>query len=151
MQNPSKYKNRVKFTVNGEPTGKGRPRFSYRTGRAATPEKTVLYENLVKTEYAIQTKNYRFPDDAQLDLRITAYYGIPKSKSKKARSKMLFGQVRPTKKPDMDNVIKVIADALNNVAYHDDSQVVECQCRKFYSELPRVEIIIQELNGEVYL
>ena len=143
---------KVKFTVLGEPQGKGRPRFGARYSPAAgrafvnvrTPEKTVAYENLVRIEYGIQTKNFRFEDGAKLDMRIIAYYGIPKSASKKKHQQMIEGIVRPTKKPDMDNVVKIIADSLNQVAYKDDTQIVDCQVRKFYSEDPRVEVVIQE-------
>ncbi len=75
---------KVKFTVLGEPAGKGRPRFTQQ-GRTYTPEKTATYENLVKLEYERQCGQYRFPDDAQIDVRITAYFGIPKSTSKKKK------------------------------------------------------------------
>lgn len=144
----------IKFTILGEPKGKGRPRFVTRYnpvtgtafGRAHTPENTIVYENLVRTEYSIQTKNYRFPDDSMLDMRILAYYGIPKSASKKKKTLMLSGVLRPTKKPDMDNVMKVIADSLNQVAYKDDTQIVDAQCRKFYSDEPRVEVVIREIS-----
>ena len=60
---------------------------------------------------------------------------------------MILGIIRPIKKPDMDNVIKVIADSLNQIAYRDDTQIVDCQCRKFYSEQPRVEIKIRQIGG----
>ena len=140
---------KVKFTVPGEPKGKGRPRVVSRNGfsKAYTPKDTVLYENLVKIEYDAQTGRYRFPDDAMLDMRILAFYSIPKSTSKKKRSAMAQGLLRPTKKPDMDNVVKIIADSLNQVAYKDDTQIVDCQCRKFYSEEPRVEVVIQEVGN----
>lgn len=132
----------VRFVVLGEPQGKARPGFNTHTGHAFTPEKTVNYETLVQWEYVRQCA-YKFPDDAMLDMRIKAYYAVPKSDSKKLRARKLAGQVRPTKKPDMDNVIKIIADALNTVAYRDDTQIVDCQCRKFYSEEPRVEVTIR--------
>ena len=138
---------KVKFTVLGEPKGKGRPRFSTQTGRAFTPKQTVNYETLVHTEYMVQCKGFRFPDDAMLDMRILAYYSIPKSGSKKEKAKKLENIIRPTKKPDMDNVVKMVADALNQVAYKDDTQIVDCQVRKFYSEQPRIEVIIQEVGG----
>ena len=107
---------KVKFTVYGEPQGKGRPRFGAKYSPAAgrafvnvrTPEKTVAYENLVKLEYGIQTKDFRFGDDKQLDMRILAFYSIPKSASKKKKAAMIEGRIRPTKKPDMDNVVKII-------------------------------------------
>ena len=139
---------KVKFTVLGEPKGKGRPRFSTQTGRAFTPKQTVNYETLVHTEYMVQCKGFRFPDEAMLDMRILAYYSIPKSGSKKEKAKKLENIIRPTKKPDMDNVVKMVADALNQVAYKDDTQIVDCQVRKFYSEQPRIEVIIQEVGGK---
>lgn len=146
---------KIKFTVYGEPQGKGRPRFGARYSPAAgrafvnvrTPEKTVAYENLVKLEYGIQTKDFRFGDDKQLDMRILAFYSIPKSASKKKKAAMIEGRIRPTKKPDMDNVVKIIADSLNQIAYKDDTQIVDCQCRKFYGEEPRVEVMIQEVGN----
>lgn len=140
---------KVKFTVLGEPKGKGRPRFSTQTGRAFTPKQTVNYETLVHTEYMVQCEGFRFPDDAMLDMRILAYYSVPKSGSKKEKAKKLENIIRPTKKPDMDNVVKMVADALNQVAYKDDTQIVDCQVRKFYSEQPRIEVIIQEVKKGV--
>ncbi len=144
----------IQFTVYGEPQGKGRPRFVARYnpatqksfGQAHTPEKTIVYENLIRTEYSLQTKNFRYPDDAMLDMRIMAYYGVPKNVSKKKRALMLEGKIRPTKKPDMDNVMKVVADSLNQVAYKDDTQIVDAQCRKFYSVKPRIEVIIKQID-----
>ena len=136
----------VKFTVLGEPAWKGRPRFRS-VGpyvKTYTPEKTVSYENLVKLEYRRQCNDFKFEDGVPLDLRITAYYSIPKSASKKKRALMEQFKIRPMKKPDNDNIVKVVQDALNLVAYHDDVQVVDCQLRKFYSENPRVVVTIQE-------
>ncbi len=137
---------RINFTVMGEPKGKGRPRFCRNTGHAITPKDTVNYETLVKMEYTQACGEQMFPDDAMLDMRIKAYYSIPKSASKKRHAAMLSGDIRPTKKPDMDNVIKIIADSLNKIAYRDDTQIVDCQVRKFYSEKPRVEVMIQTID-----
>lgn len=136
---------KLKFVVLGEPAGKGRPRFTTAGPyvKTYTPEKTVNYENLVKLEYQRQCKGSRFADGDAIDLRITAYYSIPKSASKKKRLLMLCHAIRPMKKPDNDNVVKVIQDALNLVAFHDDVQIVDCQLRKFYSDRPRVEVTLQ--------
>ncbi|MBD5504619.1 MAG: RusA family crossover junction endodeoxyribonuclease [Lachnospiraceae bacterium] len=138
----------MKFTVLGEPKGKGRPRFIPQTGRAMTPKDTANYETLVRMEYMVQCKGFKFPDDAMLDMRIMAYYSIPKSQTKKKKELMKRQLLRPIKKPDMDNVVKIIADSLNQVAYRDDTQIVDCQCRKFYSENPRVEVIIKEAKTD---
>lgn len=141
---------KVSFTVLGEPQGKGRPRFS-KVGnyvKTYTPDKTVAYENLVKLEYESQCRGKKFADDERLDMRIFAYYGVPNSASKKKKAMMLDGIIRPSKKPDMDNVVKVIADSLNNVAYKDDTQIVDAMVRKFYSDTPRVKVVIQTAGTE---
>lgn len=140
---------RTQVCIYGEPQGKGRPRFSTVCGHAKirTPDQTVIYENLVKTEYRNQS-GVRFPDDAMLDVRVMAYYTIPKSISKKKRQAMLDHKVRPTKKPDFDNIGKVICDSLNGIAYRDDAQIVDAQVRKFYSDTPRVVVIITDISDE---
>ena len=58
---------------------------------------------------------------------------------------MLLNNIRPTKKPDMDNILKIIADALNKVAYYDDKQIVECSIKKYYSNAPKVIVEIENL------
>ena len=136
---------KAKFTVLGEPQGKGRPRtVRLKTGASHTytDDKTVLYENLIVTEYRQQCRKAKFPDNEMLDMRIIAYYAIPASASKKKQRQMESGEIRPIKKPDLDNVVKVVADALNAVAYRDDTQIVDCQIRKFYSTQPRIEVTI---------
>lgn len=125
--------------------GKQRPKFS-RAGkyvRTYTPDETISYENLVKLMYQQAARGRMFSNEAMLDIRIIAYYGIPKSVSKKKRKDMLEHKIRPAKKPDWDNIGKVICDSLNLVAYHDDSAVVDAQVRKFYSENPRVDVTIR--------
>ena len=81
-----------------------------------------------------------------LDIRIFAYYSIPKSTSKKKRELMLAGKIRPTKKPDFDNIAKIICDSLNGIAYQDDKLIVDGMFRKFYSEQPRVEVKILQIG-----
>lgn len=59
---------------------------------------------------------------------------------------MQQGIIRPTKKPDADNIAKVVLDALNNICYKDDTQVVELIVNKYYSLEPRVEVIIKDVE-----
>lgn len=59
---------------------------------------------------------------------------------------MLSGKIRPTIKPDWDNVGKLIADALNGVAYYDDKYVVDGMARKFYAEIPHIDVVLEEIN-----
>ena len=79
-------------------------------------------------------------------MRITAYYPIPQSASKKRQQLMRDHKIRPTTKPDVDNCLKCL-DAINRVAFYDDSQIVDAQVRKFYSDEPRLVITIQEAEG----
>ena len=139
----------VKLVIYGEPKGKARPRYSRKAKRVYTPTDTVNYENLIRAAYWAKYGNVCvFPKDMPLDMRIRAYYEVPRSDSVKCRSKKLAGAIRPTKKPDWDNIGKIAADALNKVAYYDDAQVVDAQIRKFYSNNPRVEIIIKYAGGK---
>lgn len=127
-----------KLTIPGEPVAKGRPRMGkYGT---YTPEKTKNYETLVKELFF--TQHGQTMMEGHLNVEIKAYFGIAKSTTKKVREKMIGGSLRPTKRPDIDNVVKCIADALNGVAYADDSQIVSLSASKHYSENPRVEVII---------
>ena len=140
----------IKFSVPGQPFGKQRPKFS-RVGqyvKTYTPGETARYENLVKLMYQQAAGGRMFGDGAMLDVRIIAYYDIPKSTSKKKRRAMLEHKIRPTKKPDWDNVGKIVCDSLNKVAYHDDSAVVDAQVRKFYSENPRVDVMIRSVGPD---
>lgn len=136
-----------KFTVTGDPKGKGRPRFNpyaYKA-RPRTPEDTLIYENRIAWEYTRQCGG-AFPDKTPVRMTIRAYYRIPKSASRKKREQMESGAVRPTKKPDADNVVKVYADALNGTAYHDDTQIVSLACEKMYSDEPRVEVVLESVE-----
>lgn len=135
----------IRFTVPGEPIGKGRPRFSKQGNfvRTYTPEKTVSYENLVKLEYERQCEKEPFSKDISLFMKVDAFYSIPRSASRKKRAEMLGEKLRPTKKPDADNILKIIADSLNGIAYYDDSQIVSCEIHKYYGEIPQVNVTIR--------
>lgn len=140
----------VQFTVWGEPQGKGRPRMGRAGGYTSiyTPKETRAYEERIRAAYLSQFSTFRFPKDAVLDLQVLAYCGIAKSTSNKKRLLMLSHVLRPSKKPDGDNILKAVADALNEVAYDDDKQLVDMQIHKFFAEEPRIEIRLQEVRNE---
>lgn len=139
---------RISFSIPGAPFGKQRPRVVHNGSfsKAYTPKETVSYENLIKVMYQQEAKGQMFPEGSMLDVRIIAYYEIPKSVSKKKQRLMLEHKIRPAKKPDWDNIGKIICDSLNKIAYHDDSAVVDAQVRKFYSENPRVDVTIRRIG-----
>lgn len=74
------------------------------------------------------------PSDCYVGITVDAYFPIPKSYTKGKRLACQHNINRPAKKPDIDNTLKVVLDALNGVAYEDDKQVVEVICRKWYSQ-----------------
>lgn len=141
----------AKFTIPGEPKPKGRPRFSVRKGKdgksfisTRTPEETVIYENLVRLEYERQCSGIFFEKGTPIEMEIRAYFAIPQSTSKKKAKMMQEEEMLPLKRPDLDNLIKIIADSCNGVAYHDDAQIVDMRAMKFYAEAPRLEATIRE-------
>ena len=140
------------FVIDGKPQGKARARTFYnpKLGRvqSMTPENTVLYENLVKQSFVQQAdKDARWFNKEPLAVYITAFYPIPASTTKKDRQLICSGKLFPTKKPDADNVAKVICDALNGVAYGDDTQIIKLSILKAYTEeQPRVQVCIEEIK-----
>lgn len=137
---------RVEFTVPGEPRGKGRPRFARKGGFVYTDHKTKDYENMVKAAYRMVYGDYQFPEDSSLLLFVTAYFKIPKSTSKRKADLMRQGVIRPTKTPDWDNIGKIIADGCNKLIWDDDSHVIQGTVEKFYSDDPRVDVVVLDME-----
>lgn len=135
------------FHVPGQPVGKGRPRIG-RSGphaRMFTPEKTVNYEGLVA--YAAQKAmagGGLLEGACGVKLRIDCQ--IPASWSQKKQRAAAAGEIRPTSKPDADNVIKAIFDAMNGVVWKDDVQAVDIAVSKFYSAVPGVAVRVELLD-----
>ena len=133
----------MKLTIQGKVQAKQRVRL----GRYSryTPEQTKNYENWVKLSFINQYPSFK-PLENELAVSIKAYFEIPKSASKKKREQMLKGNIRPTIKPDLDNIAKSVLDALNGLAYLDDKQIVFLEVEKFYDENPRVELMVEEIS-----
>lgn len=127
----------IEFIVEGPPVGKARPRVT-RKG-TFTPAKTKNYEEAVRFIYQTQCNSYMF--EGPIGVRIVAFYEIPKSYSKKKRDDCINRKIYPEKKPDIDNIIKIITDSLNDIAYKDDKQVIYTSGLKLYSpETPLVKV-----------
>ena len=133
----------VIFTIKGEPRGKGRPRFT-KTGRVYTPTETAQYESLVGLSYRNSARGYKFTSPVRVTIKA---FQKPPKKSKKVVEDMLNGRILPTKKPDLDNIAKIVLDGLNKVAWDDDTQVIEMMVTKRYSEEPLVAVIIEEIDA----
>ena len=136
----------ITLVVNGEPVPQGRPRFSSHGGfvKAFDPKKSVDYKNLIKAYtkdvYANMPSFKPFDDAISIDVNV--FRNIPKSFSKKAREAALAALIRPTTRPDGDNYLKGVLDALNGILWTDDARIVDMSCHKYYSEHPRLEVTI---------
>lgn len=131
------------FEVPGKITGKARPRVNTETGRAYTPTNTKDYEILVKQYFKIKYPRYEMLQ-GRVKVKIIAYFLIPKSTSQKQQKLMIEDELSPTKKPDIDNIIKIVLDALNKMAFKDDSQITKIDIEKKYSLEEKVYIKIEE-------
>lgn len=132
----------IQFTIPGKITGKGRPRFTI-SGHVYTPKTTSDYEKLVKCSY-LETKSKRL--EGPIRVTIAAVFEIPKSYTKHQKIEADMGTLKPTKKPDVDNITKIILDALNGVAYQDDKQVIEVEVVKHYGHIGEEEHVIISLE-----
>lgn len=140
----------IRFTFYGKVRGKGRPRATIRAGYAHiyTDEETSKYEVSIKESYLAQCQEAYLDSDQPLMIAIAIYQEVPKSYSKKKKVQALERTIRPTKKPDVDNIAKSVMDALNKVAYADDTQIVDCSIRKWYGEREKIEVTIKPYEKE---
>ena len=136
----------LKIVLAGAPRGKERVRFVKATGRTFTPERTVNYESRLALA-AQQAMNGRPLFEGPLEVRVTAYMQIATSWPKKRKAAALAGTERPTVKPDLDNFAKIL-DACNLVVWGDDAQIVEMAVAKHYSDQPRMEIEVRQINRQ---
>jgi Holliday junction resolvase RusA-like endonuclease len=136
----------IKFTVYGTPVAQGRPRFSTQGGspRAYDPKKSNDFKKYVK----LVASQHR-PEsllEGPLQLLVKVYKPTLQSFSKKKKVDAESGALRPVTKPDVDNYVKGIKDACNKVIWKDDSQVVELSASKWYSETPRIEVMVKPID-----
>ncbi|WP_348772908.1 RusA family crossover junction endodeoxyribonuclease [Paenibacillus sp. Marseille-P2973] len=136
---------KIRFTVYGEPVAQGRPKFSTAGGfaKAYDPEKSKDYKDYVRL--AASQHAPAFLLEGPIQMTLIAYRSIPKSFSKKKAAEAEAGIVFPTTKPDADNYLKGVKDALKGVIWRDDSQVVDATVRKRYSNRPRIEVHIDHI------
>lgn len=85
----------------------------------------------------------RSPIEGPVEIDIIARFPVPQSWPKSKRAAALLGISKPTVKPDIDNLAKVV-DALNNVVFIDDKQIITATISKRYHERPSLVIEVRE-------
>jgi Holliday junction resolvase RusA-like endonuclease len=131
--------------LDGEPGAKLRVRFDPRSKRAYQVDKVIHYEGRLAHAGQLAMDEAALLDEP-LKVDIDAFFGIPQSKSKKWQRGALDGSTRPTKKPDVDNIAKIVMDGLNGIVWIDDVLIVELSVRKHYSDRPRMVVTVHRLD-----
>ena len=131
------------FEVPGKVTGKGRPRVNTSTGIAYTPTKTKDYETLIEQYFFLKYPRFK-KIEARVRVEIEACFAVPKTASIKEKEQMLSGSISPTKKPDIDNIAKIVLDALNQIAFKDDNQITQIVVNKKYADVDKLVVLIEE-------
>lgn len=141
LGSPSLRADSIRFSVPGQPQGKGRPRVGQIAGHARmfTPAKTIAYEGFIALQAQIAMAGHDLVEGPVL-VRMFIALQVPTSWSQKKQRAALDGLHFPTTKPDVDNTVKAVFDGLNGVVWRDDVQVVDLQLTKRYSASPRVEV-----------
>lgn len=130
------------IVVPGEPVAKGRPRMS-RIGHVYTPQATRDWEKKAKQIATAAVNGQQF--NGPLSVSVEARFAVPKSWPAWKRAMALAGEIAHTQKPDGDNIAKAAIDALNEIAFADDAQIVSIAIEKRYAIEPLVAITIRPL------
>lgn len=137
-----------KFIIPGKAVPKARPRVTKR-GFTYTPKTTKDFETLVRNSYVAEFgENSMFPQQMPLAMVVEFQSKPPKSWSKQKQKKALNKEIYPISRPDVDNLLKGVQDALNGVAYPDDSQIVAITARKVYSKYEQTRVAIWSINND---
>ncbi len=139
-----------RFTVDIEPIGKARPRMT-KSGHVYTPKETRDAELAIMQAYEL-FRGRLIEKGVPVSLDVVAYFPIPQSWSNIKKMAVMDGDILPTKKPDADNILKLVADALNGAAYEDDAQVIDMRISKRYRrEVTKpgyLDIVVTAYDGE---
>ena len=131
------------FEVPGKIIGKGRPRLNSYTGVVYTPTRTKDYESLVEQYFLLKYPRFKALE-GRIKVSIIAYFSIPKTTKKADINEMLENNISPTKKPDIDNIVKSILDSMNKFAFKDDNQITKLEVEKKYSIEDKLYVKIEE-------
>jgi Holliday junction resolvase RusA-like endonuclease len=135
------------FEIHIPPTPQKQTKF-YRRGNFV---KTYDPSAVAKEQIQWQIKAYapEIPLDGPLKVDLTFYLPIPKSISKVRKRQMINQVILPVKRPDVDNLAYLVTNAMKNIIYMDDSQLVDLCMHKRYGEEPRTVVkIIPICNSE---
>jgi Holliday junction resolvase RusA-like endonuclease len=138
----------MSFVKYGNPESDSRPRVVKRTGIMYNPKANIKNKLMKELREQVPLEHREYLGNLFLDkeakytveLKMIFYVSIPKSSSKKKYEMMVKGEIPIITRPDIDNYMKLLLDALHTVAYDDDKRINKITAEKKYSEIPRTEI-----------
>lgn len=142
----------ITLVIHGQPQGKERPKFNMKTGRTYTPNRTILAENNIRQVWR-EAGCPRIEDDVAIGIAVIVTVTRPRSHFKSNGQLSALGRRHPvprTKKPDLDNVVKLVMDALNSHAYRDDVRVARIYCERVWGEWASTTIKIWPMHDMEY-
>lgn len=142
--NSDAYGFKVEFTVPIRPVGKARPRFT-RFGHAYTPTTTRSAEAMVAAYAASAMQGRERAEQQALAISLEFVFSPPESWSKKKKAEAIKSCAARCGKPDIDNLEKLVCDALNEIVYADDKQITEIHACKYYGESDEIKICVWEV------
>lgn len=134
--------------IAGRATTKQRPRFDPRTKRTYTPPSNIVSENDVRAVWR-EAGEPRIEDDCAIAIKVVITVVRPASHFRKDGSLSTEGTRHPVprnKKPDVDNALKLICDALNYRAYRDDVQIADARVRRIWGDWPETQVMLTPLR-----
>lgn len=137
----------ITLKVSGNADSKKRQRFDPRTKRAYSPPSNIVSENDVRAIWR-EAGEPRAPEDCALGLAVKIEVVRPKGHLKTNGELSAEGLRHPVprnKKPDLDNAVKLIMDALNSRAYRDDVMIARVYAERIWGEWPQTTIKIWPL------
>ena len=128
----------MQITIPGEPISKARPRVG-KGGFIYTPKKSQDHEKYIAS---IAKKHFKTPYSCPVSVSIAFFFNPPKT--------IKHPPIFRAKRPDIDNLIKTVLDALNTIAYTDDKLIVSLYSKKYYSPNNNERTIIEiiPIKGE---
>lgn len=134
--------NKLSYTIYLLPKATPRPRLCNRSGtfyvKGAHDNKKIFENFMINQDIPLITTPVKF--------YCSSYFPIPSSMKPVEKICAEFGLIRPTSKPDWDNVAKAYCDMCQGFLLYDDSLVIEGVSKKFYSVKPRIEITIEYMD-----
>jgi Holliday junction resolvase RusA-like endonuclease len=135
----------ITVIVSGAPVAKGRARMT-RRGFAYTPAATRKYEAHARLAAQLAMDG-RPPIDVPVRVELLVELPVPANWSRRKAEGAITGDVRPTSRPDVDNYVKSILDAINTIVVVDDAQVVDLRAVKKFGVAPKLVATIFPIDA----